>query len=266
MRTLCFFAALLMSFPHSLAAQQATSSPRASSPQAISLLTQSVAALTGTATVSDVTLSGAARRIAGADDESGSVTVKALARAGIRIDLSLPSGSRSELRDTSTAEPVGSWSGADGVQHAISNHNLITDPGWFPPFALSNLLSAPNAIITYVGPETHDGQAVIHITASQQFPALSGNIALLMQHLTQTEIFLDPSTNLPVAFAFNTHPDNDAGVDIPVEILFSDYRSMNGAQISFHVEKFLNNSLLLDLQFQSVTLNSGLSASLFTGQ
>ena len=61
MRALSLFAALLVTFSNSLASQQVTSST--SSTQAITLLTQSAAALTGTATISDVTLSRTARRI-----------------------------------------------------------------------------------------------------------------------------------------------------------------------------------------------------------
>lgn len=237
-----------------------------SSVSASQLLQQSLAALQGNTPITDVTLTGSARRIAGSDDESGTATLKALAGTGTRLDLSLSSGPRSELRNVSGPEPAGSWSGPDAVSHAISNHNLFTDPGWFPAFAISSLLSAPNAVITYIGTETHDGQAAIHITASQQFPTLSGNTASLMQHLTQTEIFLDPSTNLPAAVAFTMHPDNNALLDIPVEVQFSDYRSVNGAQIPFHVQKFLNNSLLLDLQLQSATLNSGLTVASFQVQ
>ena len=266
MKLLSFFAALLLSFPNSLASQQAASSPPASSTQATTLLARSAAALAGGVSLSDVTLTGTARRIVGPDDESGTVTMNALARTGARLDLSLPSGARSELRNTTSAAPVGSWSGPDGVLHPTTNHNLLTDPGWFPAFAISSFLSAPNAVITYVGPETRNGQPVNHVTASQQFPALSGNGATLMQHLTQTEIFLDSNTNLPVAITFNIHPDNNAGLDIPVEIRFSDYRSVNAVQIPFHVQKFLNNSLLLDLQFQSAALNSGLAAAAFQVQ
>lgn len=243
----------------SLFAQQTTTSGT----QGSLLLQKSLTALTGAATITDVTLSGSARRIAGSDDESGTATVKALAGTGIRIDLSLSSGPLSELRNMSSAPPVGSWSGPDAVSHAMSYHNLFTDPGWFPAFTISSALSAPNAIVTYVGPETRNGLSVIHITASQQFSSPS---ASLLQHLTQTDIFLDPNTNLPVALAYNAHPDNNALLDLPVEIRFSDYRAVNGAQIPFHVQKFLNNSLLLDLQFQSATLNSGLSATMFQVQ
>ena len=247
-----------------LSAQQGVTSSSQSSPQGISLLQKSLAVLVGNNTIADVTLCGSVRRIAGSEDESGTATIKALAGTGTRIDLSLPSGPRSEVRNISSSpQPIGSWSGPDSVSHAMSNHNLLIDPGWFPAFALSSLLSAPNAIITYIGPETRNGQSVTHVTAAQQFPALPGNTASLMQHLTQTDIFLDPNTNVPIAFAISTHPDNNAALDLPVEIDFSDYRAVNGSQVPFHVKKSLNNSLILDFQAQSVTLNSGLSASSF---
>lgn len=247
-----------------LAAQQAATPSAQSSPQALTLLQQSLVILTSGKSITDVTLSGTAHRIVGPDDESGTVTVKALADIGSRLDLSLSSGPRGELRNTSGPEPVGSWSGPDGVPHAMAYHNLLIDPGWSSPFTIASLLSAPNAVISYVGPETYDGQSVIHLTSSQQFPSATPKIAPLMQHLTQVEIFLDSSTNLPLALAFNTHPDDNALLDTPVEIRFSDYRAVNGVQIPFHVQKFLNNSLLLDLQFASAQLNSGLSATNFT--
>jgi hypothetical protein len=253
------FLALFALIAHFASAQQTGTT----STQGAAVLQKSLAALAPSSPITDVTLSGSARRIAGSDDESGTVVVKALAGTGARIDLSLPSGTRSELRNTSAAEPAGSWSGPDAVSHSISNHNLFTDPGWFPAFTLSSLLWAPNAVITYAGPETRDGQSVIHITASQQFTQLPADIAPLMQHLTQTDIFLDPNTNLPVAIAFSTHPDNNALLDIPIELRFSDYRPAGGAQVPFHVQKFINNSLALGLQFTSATLNFGLTPADF---
>jgi hypothetical protein len=256
-------------FARSATAKQATTSaPQTtiSAPQAATLLQQALAALSGGKSITDVTLSGTVERIAGSDDESGTVIVKALAGTGSRIDLTLPSGPHSEIRNSSTMPAAGSWSGVDGVSHAISYHNLLTDSGWFPAFTLAGFLSAQNAVISYVGPETHDGQSVIHITASQQFPTVSGdkaNTATLMQKLTQTDIYLDATTFLPAIVAFSTHPDNNALLDIPVEIHFSSYQTVNGMQIPFHVQEFFNNSLALDLSFDSAVPNSGLSASAF---
>ncbi len=238
--------------------------PAATNTQAVAALQKALAALAPSVAIKDVTLSGAVRRIAGSDDETGTVTIKGAQGLGSRMDLSLPSGPRTEVCNTSSVAFVGSWSGPDGASHAAAYHNLLGDPGWSPALTLASLLSAPNAAISYVGPEARDGQSVLHLTASQAFPSITGDTAKLMQHLTQIDIFLDATTSLPVAFAFNMHPDNAANLDIPAELRFSDYRLVSGTQIPFHIRKFVNNSLALDLQFTSATINSGLSSAEFS--
>jgi len=225
------------------------------------LLQRSLAALQGNTSVNDVTLSGTARRIAGSDDESGTVTVKGLSGGTNRIDLSLSSGPRSEIRSVSISGPSGSWSGPDGVAHSIAYHNLVTDSGLLPLFTIASILSNTNSVVTLIGPETRNGQSVIHLTAVQQFPLLTRDSAALQQRLSKMDIYLDAATNLPASFVYNTHPDNNALLDIAVEIQFSDYRNVSGSQIPFHIQKFLNNSLLLDLQFQYAALNTGLTAA-----
>lgn len=263
MRIFSFLTALLLSFPNSLVAQQTTSS----SNQASQLLQQSLAALQGNTSVSDVTLSGTVRRIAGSDDDTGTAVLKALASGASRVDLSLPSGQRSEILNTSVTPPAGSWSGPDGVSHAISFHNLLTGPAWFfPAFTIAQGLSASGYVATYVGPETHNGQAVQHVSLLQPslLPATPGGIS--SEHLTQVDLYLDSTTLLPTAIDFKIHPDNNALLDIPIEIRFSDYRALNGAQVPFHIQKYLNNGLILDFQAQSVTFNTGLAASAFSAQ
>src|ERR1039458_1626191 len=93
--------------PVSLAAQVLTStgpSSVASDPQAVSLLQKSLAAQTGGLPLTDVTLTGTARRIAGSDDETGTATLKATSAGDSRIDLSFPSGERVEIRNHSRSE------------------------------------------------------------------------------------------------------------------------------------------------------------------
>ncbi len=69
-------------------------------------------------------------------------------------------------------------------------------------------------------------------------------------HLTQVDFFLDSTTLLPAAITFNIHPDNNALLDLPVEIRFSDYRvvspsgvvaglqtgAVSSPQIPFHIQ------------------------------
>jgi hypothetical protein len=121
-------------------------------------------------------------------------------------------------------------------------------------------LVSPVSITTYVGAETLDSQKVQHVFVTQQ-PPTSSLTADIFPHLTQVDLYLDSSTFLPAAMSFNIHPDDNELVDIPIEVRFSDYRPVNGTQVPFHIQKFLNNGLLLDFQADSVALNSGLAAS-----
>jgi hypothetical protein len=254
------FLLVLLTFAKTALAQQAT----ASAPQATALLQQALSALTGGQPLNDVTLSGTARRIAGSDDESGTAVLKGLAAGASRVDLSLSSGQHSEIRNLSTALPAGSWSGPDAIAHRIADHNLmLIDPAWFfPLFPISRGLTAGYAA-TYIGQETRNGKAVQHIAIAETsgVPSPSGSPSLA--HLSQMDFFLDAATLLPAAATFNIHPDNDAGRDFPIEVQFSDYRNVNGVQIPFHVQKFLNNGLILDLQFSSAAVNTGLSPTEF---
>lgn len=227
-------------------------------PQAAAVIQSATAALSGATAINDITLTGTAEWIAGSDDETGTVTYQALVSAN-RLALSLSGGPRSEIR--STAGPTGSWSGSDAISHTIALHNLVNDPGWFPLFVLENLNASTRTVLTYVGPETRNGQSVIHVSASQQAASAAGVDATAMQHLSQIDLYLDASTLLPTSYVFNVHPDDNELVDIPVEIKYSNYQSKGGTQIPLHVQKFVNNTLSLDLQFQSVSLNTGLTAA-----
>jgi hypothetical protein len=261
-------------------AQQTTTS----SPQPLVLLQKSLAALGGAQTLTDVTLSGTARRIAGSDDDTGTAVFKALASGAGRTDLSLSSGQRSEVQSSvganlsSPSGPAGTWSGPDRISHPIAFHNSLSESAWFfPAFAIARRLSASGLpagagyVTTYIAHETRNGQSVEHISVSQTPSSQDAAGAPTLQHLTQVDFFLDSSTLLPAAISFNTHPDNDAGLDIPAEVRFSDYRAVAPAslpasslQVPFHVQKYLNNSLILDFQAQTVTFNTGLAASSFS--
>jgi hypothetical protein len=162
--------------------------------------------------------------------------------------------------------PTGTWSGPDGANHTIAYYNLLNEPSWFSPVAaISRLLASPETVATYVGAETLGSQSVQHIYVVQQpVASASAFMPALLPHLSQVDFYLDSATFLPAAMAFTIHPDDDALLDIPIEVRFSDYRSVSGTQVPFHVQKLLNNGLVLDVQFESATINSGLSASAFS--
>lgn len=291
MRTLRVVCPLLIVclFCISVAAQQAgpvaPSPPTTSGPQANAIIQRSLLVLTGGVPISDVTLTGTARRIAGSDDETGTATLKANTSGDSRVDLALPSGNRSEIRNhsavpvagslpaslpTSVAQapqPAGVWSGPDGTPHGMANQNVMTDATWFFPAAtLTRVLSSNTYTLTYIGPEDLNGQPVTHLEVFQlPQPAMNApqQTSFLIRHLSQMDLYLNSNTLLPVSLSFNIHPDDDPGIDIPTEIQFSDYTPVNGIPVAFHLQKYVNNSLVLDLNLNSVTVNAGVTPASF---
>lgn len=267
-----FCACLVSSVP--VSAQQSTPAPATSDPQAVALVQRALVSLTGGVPASDVTLTGTVQRIAGSDSETGTATLTAMSTENSKLSLSLASGLRSEIRNsagtplsgTSTTQepqPVGAWSGPDGVLHAIAEHNLMTDATWFfPAFTSAHISTSQLFVVSYIGQETHNGLSALHVTAWQAFPGYA-QVPAVLSHLTQMDLYLDPASYVPVALDFNVHPDNNENLDIPVEIRFSGYQAVNGVRVPFHVQKYVNNGLVLDLQFGNAALNSGLTAASF---
>jgi len=184
-----------------------------------------------------------------------------------RVEFSFPSGPRAETCDASGDTPSGSWTGTDRAVHPIAYHNLRTEPAWFhPAFLLGHALAPGGFKFSYVGREARADAAVHHFAVwqLQNLPAdVPADIASQLQELTRTDVYLDASSLLPVAIAFATHPDNDMGLSIPIEIQFSDYRAVNGVRIPFQVQKFLNNGLILDLIVKEAQVNTGIAAAEF---
>jgi hypothetical protein len=255
---------LILNSPLLSSAQQATTTAPI---QASTLLQSALSALSGGQTLTDVALTGAANSIAGSYNETGKATLKSVVGGGSSLNLSLPSGQHNEIVNTSQTPPVGSWTGPDGNVHEMAFHNLLVGPFWFfPVFALTTSSTAQGAVVSYVGAETRNGEPTLHLTITQSLPFAAPPNIPSYAHLTQLDFFLDSTTLLPAALDFNIHPDNDETLDIPVEIRFTSYTTVNGAQIPFHIQKFINNTLSLDLQIQSATLNSGISVSSFAAQ
>ena len=259
------FTLLILAIPIQ-AQQSVTTAPAPRDAQAVSALQRSLVALVGTSTVKDITLTGSVRRIAGSDDDSGTATFKATSIGQGRIDLTIPSGSRSELADISQGSPTGSWCGADAVWHSTVPHNLLTDPSWFfPAFLLSRVLSTTTYAVSVADAETRNGVAVEHLAVYLQ-PSKADPTPTVTQNLSRIDIYLDSSTVLPVALAFNIHPDNDALTNIPVEVRLSNYQNVQGISAPYHIQKYIQNSLALDITVSGTQINTGLSGSDFQAQ
>jgi hypothetical protein len=265
LRSFAFDLILLSCIFAPLANAQQSSTAVAQNPAAVILAARSVALLSGGIPIADVTLTGTATRIAGSDTGSGTVTLKALGAASSRMDLSLSDGSFSEIRTSANSAPQGQWLAPNGAYNSMVLHNCYTDAAWFfPALTVLSQASNPNLSITYVGQESKNGITVQHLQFAHSSGVQVPGFGDPLLSLSSTDVYLDSSSLLPVALAFNIHPDNNALKNIPVEVIFSSYQTVTGVRIPFRIQKFLNGSLFLDMTIQTATVNSGLTDSAFS--
>jgi hypothetical protein len=229
--------------------------------RAAALAAQSIAALTGGSNITDATLTGSGTWSAGFESETGAATFLALGTGESRMDLVLPSGTRTEVRDSQTGALLGKWIDPSGTSGSFAIYNCQTDAAWFFP-ALGSLAAGPNVVLSYVGQETRTGASVQHIRSYESAPQQIANSTL--QQLSTMDFYLDSTTLLPAAVTFNLHPDNDATANIMVEIDLLNYQNVSNALVPMHIQEFRQGNLLIDVSFTSILFNTGLSLSTFT--
>jgi len=247
-----------------LCALAQTSQPTATSDaQAVSLAQHSLAALTGGAAISDVTLKANVTSILGSDNESGTGTFRAKGTSESRSDLALANGTLSQARSSQSNGPSGAWSKNGSTAVAEAPHNLLTDASWFfPALTCLSQYASSAYVFTYIGQEQHGGVNTQHLQVALVPPAGVTSI----QRLSTTDFYLDPISFLPLAVDFKVHPDNDANIDIPVEILFANYQIVNGIHVPFHIQRMLDGGVVLDVSVTNAALNTGIPDSAFTLQ
>jgi hypothetical protein len=250
---LCFGIAIV--FPSASMARN----PRQSDPQALSYAAQAIVALTGGAVINDVTLTGNVTWNGGS--ESGSATLRAIRTGESRVDLVLSKGTRTEIRDSQTGTPVGRWTNPDGRSGLFAFQSCQTDAAWFFP-VFGSLAGGPNVVLSYIGQETRNGEAVQHIRTYVYQPTPPPGISI--EQLSTMDFYLDADTVLPVAVTFNTYPDNGTKTALPVEVDFSNYQKQSGVFVPMTITRYLQGNLAVALTMSSVEFNTGLPLSIFS--
>lgn len=232
--------------------------PPASDPQALSYAAQSISAMVGSVSISDVTLTGS---VTWNGTDTGTATLRALGTSESRIDLTLTSGTRTEIRDSQTGAPLGQWLAPNNASGSFASQNCWTDAVWFFP-VLGSLAAGSNVVLSYVGQETWNGESVQHIQSYAYQPTQSG-VTPSPQQLSTIDFYLDSTTLLPSAVTFNSHPDGNAGANLLIEVDFSNYQTISGVLTPTHIQKYQQGNLLVDITVSGATFNTGLSLSTF---
>jgi hypothetical protein len=202
--------------------------------------------------VSSIQMTGTVNWTYGSDQQTGTVTLQANANGQSRMTLGLPSGNRIETQNAfSESQRQCSWSGVDAVAHTTPAHQCWGAATWFLPQITMQAGAGATDDVASVA-QTGDANIIrLHHErhVADVSDALTGQ---LIAHLSAVDLDINAATGLPVMLAFAAHPDNDAGVDIGVEVHYSAYSTFSGVTIPTHIQKFINHSLVLDLQIADV--------------
>jgi len=225
---------------------------RASDPQAIALLQQSLAAVGGTVP-SDSQATGSVVLEAGGRIDEG--TIRVVTRG---LDQSLEEITAPDVRWTvifsglNATETKGDSSESLPLELAVTSQSAI-----FPVVVIAAALSNPDAAFEYLGVESLQGVPAHHLRLWSTF---NSNPTLRhLAELTVKEIWIDSASGLPLKLAYERREALGAADRIRVEVFYSDYRDVGGVLYPFRVQKSLQGTPWASISIQSVAFNTGLT-------
>jgi hypothetical protein len=228
------------------------------------LVAQSIAILTNGNVVNDAVVNANATLTAGSATETGTAKLELSGSQLSRFDLTLETATHSEVRNDSAGFPDGAWADTDGTWYQMPADQCWTPGAWFSPLAWLLTASGADGVVSYVANETYNGVAVDHLQVYRAIPATQpSSVTNLLQKLSTFDIYLDSTSHLPVAVTFSTHPSGNSGSNVPAAVQFSNYQNVNGVLLPYRIQRFLQNTLYLDIAVTGATINSDLSRSDF---
>lgn len=233
-------------------------------PTALGLINQGLALLNGGTTLSDVTLQASVTYTSGSDVETGTGTLQALNDVYGLVILNLTDGQRQYIRDVQGGWPLGAWVDVNGQVNSYAPQNCWTDAAWFfPGLIFTSVPGNAQVGLVNLGAGTWNGSAVNQVQLYQWLSAQNAAIASAVQGYGTEEVYLDPTSSLPLAIDFNVYSDNGAPGAISGEIQYSNYQTVQGMTVPYQVQRLVNGTVVLNITVTSVVVNSGLSPNLF---
>lgn len=258
----CFAVAvlsLLSMLPASLLAQHGTQAP-ATPPrdqQGVSILAQTLIAsggLPAIAAVLDFKATGNVTYYWAGEEVTGTTTVTGRGTDQFRIDSAISSGTYTLLVNKGSGElkDIRGRTIPIAFQNAVNKGNLI-----FPLAEITARFQDTTVGITYVGLTTIDGHQLHQIRTRRILTSDTGH-GQLINKLTTRDFFIDPQTFQVVATLDMGHPDDIAQVDFPHQMLFTDYRTINGILVPFSITERVAGQTTWTIQLSQITFNNGL--------
>jgi hypothetical protein len=127
-------------------------------------------------------------------------------------------------------------------------------------------LGSPDYVSSDLGVETRNGISVEHIAVWQlPISTLPASSVAYVKQQTQYDIYVDPSTWLPVAMTFNRQfdpaapsqflaPAQPSSAGVLEEVQYSNYQQVQGIPVAFHLQVFFQGTLQSEIQISSAKI------------
>ena len=227
--------------------------------QSVAIFGQAVKAMGGSVP-SDSTATGAITRVAGSLTENGTITILTRGTSQTSEQIAMPSGQTVVIYSNGQAmETTPSGSSVAFLELVVTDQS--------PDFPLPWLVAAlnnPDESLQFIGLETLNGVAALHVQATNTFasqPALHTLAPFSVQ-----DIWFSASSGLPLKVAYTRRMGGGAAPSIPVELFFSNYAKENGVLYPMQILKSFNGTPWQTITIQSVAFNTGLTDAQFPVQ
>ncbi|HJT19761.1 MAG TPA: hypothetical protein VJ746_04795, partial [Nitrospira sp.] len=214
---------------------------------------QAWTALMGTSHPTSVVLNGTFTSTEGSRTQSGNAQLTVGSDGTYAVNLSRTVGPVSESRTFSNGVPTCTWTDENNVIHQISFVNCLS-PAWFFPGLMLLSSNGDPSDPAWIPTSNSTDSLGQHLNFQFILPNLESGQED-PQLLKPLDLVLASGTLLPAYATFTMHPDNPAiHADIPVRIAYSNYQSVSGVMIPFHIQRYVNGSLVLDITVATASI------------
>jgi hypothetical protein len=257
------FSCVLVSAPIALAAQQIGSSLSASSPpvrdaQAMAVLQQSLIVMGGPilATIQDTSATLQVTTFINGNPSVAPATIKTLGRDKFRMDYQSPDGPATFVVNGSQA----SLKLATGELDALPVKSNF-DAGIVHLPALSMLADwvAQDMRLEYIGLEPAGSASFHHIRLTRPSPVPDSK-----ELESPCDIYVNSKTFLVEKLVYLIRQPTNLRHSEPMEVSYSDYRSVSGLAVPFHVTFSIRQKPYTDYQLTGFAVNRGTLQTDFT--
>jgi hypothetical protein len=241
---------------------QGPASPAQRDPQGLNLLTQTLSAAGGVSAITaiqDFTGTGNITYYWSGKEVPGPATVRGRGVNEFRLDATLPDG----MQSWAVASWKGSLKSTSGKISQIPAYNAINLGSLTLPFVeMANALRDSSVSVSLVDQEQINGRSAYRIRVQRTFGAAVDPRGT-MSGWTTKDYLIDATTLLPAEIHLMTHPVETHLRSYLQEIVFTDYRSVNGVVLPFSITEKIGGQTTWMIQLSSISFNTGLKDSDF---